>query len=592
MTEERFDSRETSLRQQLLWTQLFKAFWVALDPKKLLLAGAGIVVMAFGWWLLALVFSTRARPDYPSAFPESAYQPAAGEETTPKQKAWDAFKRARNSWNLFNEAAGVSPTVELTDAGDLASTPEEFERIQARIDRDKLEGRPGRFEVDGKIYEIKYKRHGTLNTWPWSEDRGPNPFLIVTGRAGVETPTGSATFFPWEKGHFFDWFLGAQVPVLIEPLVKFLRPVAYFLHPNATFVDQLYFLLVICWTVATWAVFGGAITRIAAVQVARNEKIGMMESLRYVLARWQSYVFASFAPLIGVAIFIVILMLFFGIPNWIPIFAEFWMAIFYPVVFVLGLVIAFLLVGLVGWPMIHTTLSAEGSDAFDALSRSYSYVLQRPWNYLWYAFIALLYGAVVVFFVGLMGSLAVYLGKWGVSHTPATQYFNRDPSYMFVYAPKSFGWRDLLLQGSPVINSTSDVATQQEVQNYIKTFNKWNYIGAFFVAVWLHIIFLVVVGVGYSYFWASSTIIYLLMRKKVDDTEMDEVYLEEEPEGSYTPPPPPPPPASTTGNVQMVEAPALLKPTPPPPPAPPAASEGTGSTGTTPPASSGSGPTT
>src|SRR5262249_11335766 len=158
-------------------------------------------------------------------------------------------------------------------------------------------------------------------------------------------------------------------------------------------------------------------------------------------------------------------------------------------------VIAFLLIGLVGWPMIHATLGAEGSDAFDALSRSYSYVLQRPWSYVWNVFVALIYGAVVVFFVGLMASLAVYLGKWGVSNTPFTEYFNRDPSYMFVYAPSSFGWRDLLLQGSPVVGN-SDVVRQVDINNYLssKSFHGWNHIGPFLIAIWLHVLLLMVIG--------------------------------------------------------------------------------------------------
>ena len=43
------------------------------------------------------------------------------------------------------------------------------------------------------------------------------------------------------------------------------------------------------------------------------------------------------------------------------------------------------LVGLVGYPMMYTTLSVEGdqSDTFDALSRSVNYVYQAPWQYIW-----------------------------------------------------------------------------------------------------------------------------------------------------------------------------------------------------------------
>src|SRR5262249_42674112 len=153
-------------------------------------------------------------------------------------------------------------------------------------------------------------------------------------------------------------------------------------------------------------------------------------------------------------------------------------------------------------PMIHATLGSEGSDSFDALSRCYSYVLQKPWSYIWYAAVALVYGAIVVFFVGLMGSLMVYLATWGISHTPLTTTFNRDPSYLFLWAPTSFDWRTLLLQGTPVAATREGVALT----------HWWNYVGPFCVATWLGLLFLMIVGFGYSYFWSASTIIYLMMR--------------------------------------------------------------------------------
>ena len=66
-----------------------------------------------------------------------------------------------------------------------------------------------------------------------------------------------------------------------------------------------------------------------------------------------------------------------------------------------------------------------------------------------------------------------------------------------------------------------------------------NRVGAFLVAVWIWPFFLLVVGFGYSYFWSASTIIYFLMRRNVDDTEMDEVYLEnDELDESFTTPKP------------------------------------------------------
>src|SRR5262249_30993958 len=152
-----------------------------------------------------------------------------------------------------------------------------------------------------------------------------------------------------------------------------------------------------------------------------------------------------------------------------------------------------LLVGLVGWPMMYATVSTEGSDSFDAISRSYSYVFQNPWQYIWYSFVAIVYGAVLVFFVGFIGSMAVYMGKLGVSHTPGAEYFNREPSYLFIWAPTSFDWQRLLLQGSEAVDRSTG---QIQIGNITDRpdFHAWNYVGAALVTLWLWLVFLMVVG--------------------------------------------------------------------------------------------------
>jgi hypothetical protein len=524
MVEDKVEPREVNFRQLLPWTELFRGFQVALDPKKLLLAAGGILVMAIGWWFWSAVFyGSRNEPMWKSG--EYAQDP---EHIT---ASWATFKAQRRQWNLLHEAAGDKEI--RMDAGDLADSPAEYDRINVDISEHKL------------VPPIK--PFGQLRIMPWFEDRGPNPFLLVTGNAG-----------PWDQGHFGDWLVHKELPVLLEPLVKFFRPVVYLLHPDAGFWNSVYFLLVLLWTLATWAFFGGAITRMAAVQIARREKIGLGEALRFTKSRLVSYFSAPLVPLAGILVFIVLLILF-GFFHWIPLVGDIVVdGLGWPLVLLAGLIMAVILVGLVGWPMMYATISAEGSDSFDALSRSYSYVLTNPWQYVWYSLVALAYGAVVVFFVGFMGSLMIYLGKWGVGLNPAVRAY-RQPEYLFIYAPTSFGWRELLIKGSTVV----DVNGQPLPGNQLEW---WNHVGAGMVAFWLWLAFLMIIGFGYSYFWSASTIIYLLMRRKVDDTDIDEVYLEED-EGEETYKAPAMPSATPSGpgespgaggqTLTMVEAPSL-----------------------------------
>jgi hypothetical protein len=553
------------------WTKIFTAFKVALDVKKLLLAAGGILAMAAGWWLLAVVFfNMRSMPqpgDYLSA-----------KNDAEKEEGWKEFKLARKRWNLLYELAGPPSTdpkdVKRVDAGDVASSWQEYEEITLP-DAKNL---PSKFRDLGKI-----KPHGRLRTWPWFEDRGENPYLVATDII-KQASSDEVRTLPWERGHFLGWFFSQQLPVLVEPLIKFLSPVAYFFDERASgWGNRIYLVGVILWTLAVWGFFGGAITRMAAVQVARNEKIGMREALRFAKERFQSFFSAPVFPLIFLGILTFFLILFGLFSGLIPIVGDVLIAgLLWPIVIILGLVMAVVLVGLVGWPLMNPTISTEGSDSFDALSRSYSYVYQAPWHYLFYTGVSLAYGAVLIFFVGLMGSLMVYLGEWGVNQTPflssSVAASDREPTYLFVYAPTSFGWRDLLLHSSHfakeevAVTPTGGLRKSYEMtKDYMDNMKPWNYIGAFLVSVWLYLLFLLVVGFGYSFFWTASTIIYLLMRHKVDDTDMDEIHLEEEeteePFGkdmTAAPTTAPVAPAAkpvATGAVTMVEAPSL-RPTP------------------------------
>jgi hypothetical protein len=548
MAEELVEPRRLNLRQWLPWTELFNGFRVALDPKKLLMAAAGILAMACWWWLWSVVFySSRAKPEWPKDYPTSNYRSDGENEAAATDKAWRVFKSDRAKWNLLYETAGApgpDGRPEDTDAGDLADNPQEFDVLKRQIDQ--------------KERAVTPKPYGTLRTWPFFEDRGPNPYFLVTGQARFAN-----------AGEFFYWLVYTEIPVLVEPLVKFLRPVLYLFRATVGFWNYVYLGIVILGTLAIWALFGGAITRMAAVQIARKEKIGMGEALRFTLARWVSFFSAPLFPLLFILV-LVVLAIVFGLFHLIPVFGDVVVdGLGWPLILLAGLVMAVVLVGLVGWPMMYATISAEGSDSFDALSRSYSYVYQSPWHYLWYTLVALAYGMVVVFFVGFMGSLIVYLGEWAVRQTPFAKKVDRDPAFLFVYAPTSYGWRDLLLQGTDA--EVNGVVSEKALHSYVGTFQPYNKWGAFLVAVWVYLFFLMILGFAYSYFWTAGTIIYLLMRRDVDDTEVDEVYLEEdEAESAYSAPVPEAPEPSPPGGpgLTMVEAPTLKTPAPasqPPP---------------------------
>jgi hypothetical protein len=476
----------------------------------------------------------------------------------------------------MHETTNTGGDNQVVEVADLAETWQECEAVQnalknvdiknasAVLDKLKSLEKPDKDEKAGILKDgraMYYAEHlgkpklgGTLSTWPWAENRGPNPFLLVTGQTGI----------PRESGHVSDWFLREQLFVVLEPVVKLVQPLVYFFSARAEGWPRFYFFLVFVWTVLTWSFFGGAITRIAAVQVARGEKIGLTDAVNFTVKRIVSFLTAPLFP-IGFILVLIAFAIIFGLFQWIPLFGDFFSGILWIIPLILGLLIAVTLVGLVvGWPLMSPTISAEGTDSWEAVSRSFSYVFQKPFHYLWYALVATVYGAILIFFIGFMGSFAVYMSKWAVAQTPFMTTFNREPTYLMVYAPDSFGWRPLLLQGAKVdgVNVVENGKVQTAVLNQYKErdWHWWNSAGAGLMAIWLGLIFLLVVGFGYSFFWSAVTIIYMLLRKVADGAELDEVYFDEdEADGVFggSIPPPPPPPTAPTKPLTMVESPLL-----------------------------------
>ena len=523
-------------RSAFAWARIFDCFKVALDPRKLFVAAVGILAMSIGWYVLSSL----------------AYYKAP----------------VREADNYSNAVIGKELANSKKPGTNENYAEEDFTRIgQERFERD---------HAQWKILADLAGPGGRLRTMPWYEYRGPNPFTALTTLIG-----GSSI----ERSNTVREFATGSVPVLVEPLVKLLLPVSKVISPGVSTQTRFYLLLVIVWSLAVWAFAGGVITRMAAIQLAGKGPVKVMDAVKFVSARYFGYLLAPLVPLAIIAV-VVLGLICYGVLGLIPLFGDvLFLGLGLPVVIGGGAVMAVFLVGLVGYPLMYTTLSAEGdaSDTFDALSRSINYVYQAPWQYAWYLLVTVLYGAIVTFFVLFFMSLSVYMGKWAVGLTASAVYQEQKPDYLFIYAPESFGWKELLLKDSPY--AVKEVDTPKEGGRFAKeyvpaepeknaserakfyAFNKW---GAGLVCFWLTLFFLMMLGFSYSFFWSAATMIYFLMRKQADEIEMDEVFLEED-----APEVPPAPPKIADGTVPAPSAPATSLPViltppvaPPPPPIP------------------------
>lgn len=277
---------------------------------------------------------------------------------------------------------------------------------------------------------------------------------------------------------------------------------APFIHvftSEATFSQTVYWLLCALWALAFWAFIGGVITRTAAVSFARQENLAWGKAAGFAQSRWGAYFAAPLFPVLGaflVAAFLAVLgLLLRPHPDAAGGAGLLATGVLWPLALFGGFVMAFLLIGLFfGWPLMWGAISSEGTDSFGALSHALSYTYQRPLQYLMYAVAAAGIGLLGWYLVALFAVLILELTAWGVSWGSG--------------GPRL---ADALMYG----------ATQSEV-------NSAGAVGAALIHFWNNCVRMLAGAFVFSYFWSASTVIYFLLRRLVDGTELDEVYLPEE----------------------------------------------------------------
>ncbi|MEZ5944547.1 MAG: hypothetical protein R3C18_24425 [Planctomycetaceae bacterium] len=230
------------------------------------------------------------------------------------------------------------------------------------------------------------------------------------------------------------------------------------------------------WMFGILLLFGGMSSRLAALELTQSQHCSLTDASSFVGRRIGAYsggialaaggflLFAFFNAVIG------------SLGN-IPVVGPILLWVGYPVALCFGLLLTLLAVGLAAsWPLMICTISVDGTDAFDALSRSFNYIYSRTWYALFLVVVMLLFGwglqTVVTYFVSLIQTFTDYsVGYW----------LNRevvDPVDIVLF------WR-VALSSVPVAFS-------------------------------------------FSYFWVGGTIVYLLLRKSEDATPLTSVYLEDQ----------------------------------------------------------------
>ena len=250
------------------------------------------------------------------------------------------------------------------------------------------------------------------------------------------------------------------------------------LSEQATMITLLHGI----WRIVVWGIFGGAIARIAAVFLTRGKTISPLQALREATTVWPG---TTGAPVIVLCVAGVL-----GLPlvllgslfhfNILPVV----IGVLWCLVLVLGLMLAAVLIGLlIGWPLIWACLGVERSDAFDGVSRCYAYVYQRPLHLAFYVLVA---------------TVLTMFGEFVLS---AFARATTTLSEGFFLAGTNSSHLAELLSADP-----SALASQT-------------------ISVWKWAFESLVAAYPLACLWPMAVGIYLLLRRQVDATEIDEISL-------------------------------------------------------------------
>lgn len=263
-----------------------------------------------------------------------------------------------------------------------------------------------------------------------------------------------------------------------------------------------------------WSLAGGAICRIAALQFARDEKQTFMQGLQF--ARKNLFGGFLLAPCIPLVL-VLLTLLALGVGGTVlrfPVLGDLVGGLAFFLALLGGFMIAALVIGTVaGGSLFWPAIAAEGQDAYDAFSRGLSYAFSRPWKALLYAFLAFFFAGVCWIIVNVFVALALMVTRTAVS-------FGTSP----------FGWwkREVADANTAKLDLLWPAAAGGELYAWPEWQHLawYEYFSAFMIGIYVLLIVALIWSFLASFYFSGSTIIYFLLRRDVDGTDLEEVQLD------------------------------------------------------------------
>jgi hypothetical protein len=465
MADETLTVRGIHWREAFPFTHLFRSFRIAIHPSKLLLGLILLLLIYLGGRALDAIWTSKyeATPtelsDYRltwggyglGADNDGAASPrnvsAAIRRAAQNRAAETSATDTDNPFALFNQTTSTSDTTDNVEPA--------FPVFLTFFD----------YETD----QIHAAAMGVLNN-NWL---GSGSSSIYGGASVVQSLQNFIYFGP-------RWFFCA--------------------HP-------IFAVLFMLWFFILWSVLGGAIARIAALHVARDEKISVRQALRFSTSKALSFFFAPVIPLI-ILVGLAALLAVGGLILFIPWVGPIVVGAFFFLALLAAFVMTLVVVGTIGgFNLMYPTVAVEGSDSFDAISRSFSYIFARPWRTIFYSAVALAYGALTYLFVRLFLFIMLMLAHGSVV------WFMKDNSdtarhWSSLWPAPTFGGALGFNIDYSNLGYGGDIASS-------------------LIFFWVYLTIALVGAYVVSFYFSANTIIYYLLRREVDATDLDDVYVEQ-----------------------------------------------------------------
>ncbi len=264
-----------------------------------------------------------------------------------------------------------------------------------------------------------------------------------------------------------------------------------------------------------WSLAGGAVCRATAMEISRDEKLSMSQAFQYSKRKlFGGFFLAPCIPL-GIVAATALLLIAGGMVLRVPVLGDLVSGLAFGFAILGGFAITALAFGTaVGGSLFWPAVAVEGSDAFDAFSRGISYPVSRPWKFLLYSVMTIIYAGACWLFVNLF-----------------TFYVLKITRVLVGAGASWFGWWSRGTGDAP----TSKIDLLWPMAG-VESWYEWpsrlslawyEYFSALCIGVYVLLIIGLMWSFLASFYFSGSTVIYFLLRRDADGTDFDDVHIEE-----------------------------------------------------------------